>query len=144
MGNYIASRTAELGLDSGATGLQGTGEDNDVQKRYEALRADYVSLKAQLEKASAAPFKSAAQTAFEASPECEQILSVFFNRFMRDKYMAEFQTSPHLSEFQEAANVAYEQFEKTYKSGKKEAPQNGQTGEKNPNRTSKTPAGKNA
>lgn len=134
--NYIAQRLAAIG----AAG------NNNAQSEVETLRAKVAQLEKQLEQAPQANFKSEAQVAFEQSPEFDNILNVFYMRFVRDKFGAEFRTSPYLQEFQAVANQAFAEFEKAYKTDKKEAPKNGTQVSKKSGRTAgdgNAPTGEN-
>lgn len=112
MDDYITRRLKELGADEGS----------DITEKYKALEAENAQLKQQLEQAPPINFKSEAQVAFEQSPEFEATLNAFYMRWLRDKFGAEFRSSPHIAEFQKVANSAFSEFEKKY--SKKEVPKN--------------------
>lgn len=115
MDNYIAQRLSALGVNQGG--------QSGAPKEVELLRAENARLKQQLEQTPPANFKSEAQVAFEQTPEFEATLNAFYMRFVRDKFGAEFRSSPHVQEFQSVANAAFAEFEKNFK---KEVPKNAQ------------------
>lgn len=105
--NYLVQRLAALGVNNASSG-------NNVQE-VEALKAKVAQLEKQLDQVPQANFKSEAQVAFEQSPEFDNILNIFYMRFMRDKFGSEFRSSSYIQEFQAVANQAFVEFEKKFK-----------------------------